>query len=98
MLVHSGALSMDRIARFREAKTRLAELHRAYPEASAILSMQSQLDFLIGLESGENTDRSRLKEIILGVQTAREVEPRDEDLAKFMYEVVDEVDNMNQVS
>jgi len=79
---------------FSEAKRRLGDLYERYPEASVVVSMQNQLDYLIQIESGESTDRSRLKEIVLGVQTAREIEPRDEETAAFMYEVTDAVQEM----
>jgi hypothetical protein len=87
---------MNRIDLFVDARERLATLYSRYPEASVVISMQKQLDYLIDLESGTISDRSKLKEIILGVQVAREIEPRDEETASILYKVVDAVEEMKR--
>lgn len=85
---------MNRIELFKEAKRKLIDLYQRFPDATVIVSMQNQLDYLIQLELGEAFDRERLQEIIIGVQTAREIEPRDKDTASLMYEVANEVQAM----
>ena len=57
-------------------------------------SVIRQIDYLIDLETGLSTDRSRLKEIILGVQAAREIEPLDADLAEMLYTVSEQAQRM----
>ena len=52
-----------------------------------IASIVRQLDYLIALESGQSTDRSRLKDVVLGVQAAREIEALDERCAETLHEV-----------
>lgn len=44
-------------------------------------SVRAQLNYLLDLAEGRSDDRGRLAQIILGVQTAREIETIDEDLA-----------------
>lgn len=85
---------MNRIKDLTEAKALLAALCARYPDASVVTSMQTQLDYLIDLESGVITDHERLDEIILGVQAAREIEPRDQDVANKIYQIVDIVEEM----
>lgn len=48
------------------------ELIAKYPESVALLSVAKQINYLIGLEQGVQSDRSRLKDITIGVLTARE--------------------------
>lgn len=45
-----------------------------YPSSAALLSVSRQIDYLIGIEDGSVTDRGRLKDIIIGVLTAKEIE------------------------
>ena len=54
---------------------------------STIASIVRQLDYLIALGSGQSTDRSRLEDVVLGVQAAREIEALDERCAEAMHEV-----------
>lgn len=87
---------MNRMELFKNAKEHLADLFLRCPEATVIVSMQNQIDYLIELESGENHDRSRLKDIILGVQTAREIEPRDAAVAAIVYQVAEAAKEMER--
>ncbi|WP_169338642.1 immunity protein Tsi6 family protein [Chitiniphilus shinanonensis] len=65
-----------------------------HPEVTAPLSISRQIDYLIGLESGSISDRSRLKEITIGVLTAREIEPLDDEAAEIFYKISSEASRM----
>jgi hypothetical protein len=58
-----------------------------YSSNTALTSVARQIEYLIGLEDGTLSDRSRLKEITIGVLTAREIEPLDDDAAETFYEI-----------
>lgn len=58
-----------------------------YPNSKALLSISRQIEYLIGLEDGSIADRSRLKEITIGVITAREIEPLDDDAAEIFFKI-----------
>ena len=79
-----------RLELFSEARVRCEELMLSYPENRALISIAKQIEYLIGLESGVHCDRSRLKEIVIGVLTAREIEPLDADVASLFYKVAGE--------
>lgn len=72
---------------FERALQKCNELLNQYPDNGALLSISHQIEYLLSLETGVNTDRSRLKEIIIGVLTAREIEPLDEEAAELFYKV-----------
>ena len=77
-------MTMNRIELFNTAKRDCEQLEARYPECRALQSIKAQLDYLISLESGSNKDRSRIKDIIIGVLAAREIEPRDIALAELL--------------
>jgi hypothetical protein len=54
-------------------------------------SVRAQLAYLVELASGRSSDRSRLGEIILGVQAAKEIEQLDESFAELLHEISDQV-------
>lgn len=58
-----------------------------YPSNTALASIATQIEYLIGLEQGTLSDRSLLKDIIIGVQTAREIEPLDDDAAETFHQI-----------
>lgn len=66
------------------------------PKFQPLLSIEAQLQYLIGIMEGRETDFSRLKEIIVGVYAAREFETRDMDFANLLYEVEQVVDLLKQ--
>lgn len=84
---------MNRLDLLNEALVKSRRLQEQFPEVQTIGSIIRQLEYLIGVESRVN-DRSRLGEIILGVQAAREIEPLDSDLAELLYQVNDEARTM----
>lgn len=85
---------MDRLALFESARTKAEALHVKYPDVKTVESIIRQIDYLIGLEAGLSNDRSRLNEIVLGVQAAREIEPLDPSLAEMLYAVSEQSQQM----
>ena len=79
---------------FEKALRKCNELLNQYPNHGALLAIARQIEYLHGLETGVNPDRSRLKEITIGVLTAREIEPLDEDVAELFYKVSGEANRM----
>lgn len=77
-----------------EARGESLILKERFPQVATIDSIINQLDYLIALSDGETVDRSRLAEIILGVQAAREIEALDMDLAEKLHEINAEVGRM----
>ncbi|GFM91588.1 immunity protein Tsi6 family protein [Pseudomonas cichorii] len=57
------------------------------PSSVALQSVGKQIEYLIELEKGTHSDRSRLKDITIGVLTAREIEPLDADAAEIFYRI-----------
>jgi len=58
-----------------------------YPNFQPLESVKAQLVYLKGILDGSLEDRSRLKEIIIGIYAAREFEERDMDFANTLYDV-----------
>jgi hypothetical protein len=85
---------MDRLTLFRTARAKTEALHVRFPEVKTVQSIIRQIDYLLSLETGQSTDRSRLSEIVLGIQAAREIEPLDNDLAETLYAVSDQAKKM----
>lgn len=87
-------MNMNRVELFKKAKVAVADLLREFPETHAAVSIDVQLDYLIALETGAETNRSRLEDIIIGILTVREIEPRSEAVAELLYKVSGEVRKM----
>lgn len=77
----------NRLQLFEEGLQQCNDLLANHPNSVALLSISRQISYLIELESGANPDRSRLKEIIIGVLTAREIEPLDDKAAEVFYKI-----------
>jgi hypothetical protein len=56
-----------------------------HPNNQTLHSIKAQLMYLIDLVNGTNRDRGRLKDIIIGVQTVREIEQLDDDVAELFH-------------
>ncbi|MGF6415783.1 immunity protein Tsi6 family protein [Paraburkholderia sp. MM5482-R1] len=84
----------QRLSILQSALTASEQLLARYPENNALQSINVQLKYLMSVASGEESDRSRLKEIIIGVLTAREIESLDEDAAELFYKAADEARRM----
>lgn len=85
---------MERLSLFQKALDACKQLQSLYPAVVTIQSIINQLEYLIALESGRSTDRSRLKDIVIGVQAAREIEPLGLGVAELLYEVDGEARRM----
>ncbi len=49
-------------------------------------SMRRQLEYLLDLATGKSVDRSRLPDIVLGIQTVRELDGHpDEELVETLF-------------
>ena len=84
-------MNLKRVEMFRNAVSGCAELQDKRPGNPAVISILAQLEYLIAVETGENPDRTRLKDIIIGVLAAREIEPLDMKLAEQLHGVAGEV-------
>ena len=85
---------MNRLSLFINARGQVDILQAKYLELPVLKSIARQLDYLIALESGQSQDRSRLDEIVLGVQAAREIEQLDQHCAEMLHAVSDQVKQM----
>jgi hypothetical protein len=70
-----------------EGQRKCRELIAKYPDSVALLSVAKQIKYLIGLEQGAQSGRSRLKDITIGVLTAREIEQLDPDGVEIFYQI-----------
>ncbi len=85
---------MNRLTLFQTAIKDAEALRLRFPQVATLVSIIRQLEYLSALESGQTSDRSRLGEIILGVQAALEIEPLDQQLAETLYIVSEQVKSM----
>ena len=81
---------MNRTQLLEQGKKVCDALLAQHPSAQALISISRQIDYLMGLDSGAITDRSRLKEITIGVLTAREVESLDDEASEVFYKISSE--------
>lgn len=85
---------MKPIATIEKALADSINLSADYPNFQPLDSVIAQLQYLKGILDGDIEDRSRLKEIILGIYAAREFEERDMDFANTLYDVEMIVDEL----
>lgn len=85
---------MNRTQLLEQGRKLCDALLAQYPSLQAILSISRQIDYLMGLDSGAISDRSRLKEITIGVLTAREIEPLDDEASEVFYKISSEASRM----
>lgn len=76
------------------AEKHCLELKGRFPELPVLDSIGNQLAYLREFMTGGEIDRDRLNSIIIGVQTAREIEPLDMDAADSFYEVSEMVKSL----
>ncbi|MCC5846439.1 MAG: hypothetical protein JJU05_19485 [Verrucomicrobia bacterium] len=74
------------------ASLKCSTLKRLYPKLPVVDSISSQIQYLNDFIDGKRVDPKRLDDIIIGVQTAREIEAIDMDAADLFYQV-DQVAN-----
>lgn len=77
----------ERLTLLQNGKAKCYDLLSKYPNSVALQSVAKQIEYLINLEEGAQSDRSRLKDITIGVLTAREIEQLDEDVAEIFYKI-----------
>jgi len=56
------------------------------PDSQPLLSVQAQLEYILGLLDGSISDRSKLKDIIIGIYAVREFEDSDMEFANRLHE------------
>ena len=81
---------MNRLQLLEQGRQQCAALKAQFPDVQAIESVGIQIEYLIGLETGALSDRSRLKDIVIGALTAREIEPLDVDASEVFYKIASE--------
>lgn len=86
----------DEMQVLRKALERCELLLQDSPDFQPLRSCKAQLEYLLGLLDGSSADRSRLKEIILGVYAAREFEMRDSEFAQLLHEAEEIVEGMKR--
>ena len=72
---------MKRIELFKVALEHCENLSQKFPDLEVTSSIRKQLKYLISCENTGDIDKSKLESIIIGVQTAREIEPLDQKLS-----------------
>jgi hypothetical protein len=82
---------MTELAALLDAAEDVKQLRTRYRESVALKSIAEQLDYLIGIERGDITDRSKLTAINIGVIAAREVEDMDLSVAMKLHKLNAEV-------
>lgn len=90
---------MTKIEIFQKALDGCRKLGQQFPDNPLLKSAQTQLSYLIDLETGKRQDRERLSDINIGLIAVREIEGVDDDLANWIYEqVCPAVEQMKQGS
>ncbi|MGJ0237882.1 immunity protein Tsi6 family protein [Novosphingobium fluoreni] len=77
----------SREALFDQSEKAIAELEQEWPTLPYLSSFREQVAYLRAVERGEETDRTRLIEINIGVITAMDIEDRDADVAVILHEL-----------
>ncbi|MEC4594654.1 MULTISPECIES: immunity protein Tsi6 family protein [Nitrospirillum] len=70
-----------------KAIARCEHMRADFPAISTFVSIRNQLEYIKDVFTGKNTDKSKLGEIIIGVQAAREIENIDEDFAEMLHDI-----------
>jgi len=63
----------------------IVERLRTFPDFRPLLSAEAQFKYLQSLLNGTSNDRSRLREINLGLLAVREFEANDPELAEALF-------------
>ena len=77
----------DKLNLLEIGQKKCRELLSKYPSNVALQSVDKQIEYLIELEKGAHSDRSRLKDITIGVLMAREIEQLDDETAEIFYQI-----------
>ncbi len=89
-------LMNKRLELFYIALEKCENLIGLYPDLIVLKSIYNQIEYLISFEKNMDIDKSRISEIIIGVQTVREIEPLDDIASEIFYRVADEARKMNK--
>ena len=76
---------MNRLVVFESALAAALSIEPLYDWSAPLKSAIAQLRYLIDLETGKTTDRSRLADINIGVIAAREIEDMDQGVAEAIH-------------
>jgi hypothetical protein len=87
---------MEELKLVEEAISRCEKLKACFPSLPVLDSIANQLQYLRSVLLGQESDFHRIKEIIIGVQTAREIESLDMETAEIFYKISELVDKMNK--
>jgi Tsi6 len=85
---------LTRIEMYEKTRNRIDILLRAEPDNPLLESVKLQLQYLKDLEDGKHQDRTRLKDINLGLIAVREIEGWDDELADLLHQISAEVRQM----
>jgi hypothetical protein len=88
----------ERLELFGRGALEVERLERDWPELSWLASVKDQLDYLRAIERGDETDRSRLAEVNIGVIAAKELEDRDPAAAEVLHRVAGAAREMQTLS
>lgn len=78
-----------------EGLIKCRQLQKRFPKLSVLDSIANQIEYLKSVIEVESFDRGRLSEIIIGVQTAREVETLDMESAEIFYQISELAKSLN---
>lgn len=76
-----------RIELFNRGLALCKKYKEQYPGDPVFESIENQIVYLVNIEKGTQKDRTKLKEIVLGVLAAREVESLDSTFAQVLYDI-----------
>ena len=77
----------DKLRLLESGEKACSDLLLRYPSCTACLSIYRQIEYLTAPEQGAYSDKSRLKDITIGVLAAREIEPLDENAAEIFHQI-----------
>jgi hypothetical protein len=87
-------MSTTLLTLLKQALLQCQEMQEERPDVDVLGSIIAQLNYLRDLVEGKSSDRSRLDEIVIGVQAVRELESVNLELARLLYKIDAEVKNI----
>ena len=86
---------MNNIEKIDLAIKMCQKLDKEYPGFVILDSIDTQLRYVKNIIEKNSTDKSKLKDILLGVYAAKEIEERDMNFAELLYEIQDIAEDLN---
>lgn len=74
------------IDRLKGAIAGCRQLMQQHPNHPTLTSIEAQLQYLLTLAVGASRDRSRLHQVVIGVQATREIESMSLEIAEQFHE------------